>query len=88
MSRQLDQRAGVTVTDGAVPAARQDVAVSPEAAVAAAAVEESCEYYLWQDNTIYGPVELPMLARWIGEHPSLRVARWHCAWPAQEDEKI
>ena len=67
MSRQLDQRAGVTVTDGAVPAARQDVAVSPEAAVAASAVEESCEYYLWQDNTIYGPVELPMLARWIGE---------------------
>jgi len=29
----------------------------------------------------------PYLARWIGEHPNLRVARWHCAWPGQEDEK-
>ena len=23
----------------------------------------------------------PYLAQWIGEHPNLRVARWHCAWP-------
>ena len=30
----------------------------------------------------------PYLAQWIGEHPNLRVARWHCAWPQQEDEKI
>ena len=30
----------------------------------------------------------PYLAQWIGEHPGLRVARWHCAWPNQEDEKI
>jgi hypothetical protein len=30
----------------------------------------------------------PYLAQWIGEHPSLRVARWHCAWPNQEDQKI
>ena len=29
----------------------------------------------------------PYLAQWIGEHPNLRVARWHCAWPQQEDEK-
>jgi hypothetical protein len=27
------------------------------------------------------------LAQWIGEHPNFRVARWHCAWPDQEDEK-
>jgi hypothetical protein len=30
----------------------------------------------------------PYLAQWIGERPGLRVARWHCAWPNQEDEKI
>ena len=30
----------------------------------------------------------PYLAQWIGEHPGLRVARWHCAWTKQEDEKI
>jgi hypothetical protein len=30
----------------------------------------------------------PYLAQWIGEHPNLRIARWHCAWPGQEDEKI
>ncbi|MGC1409072.1 MAG: hypothetical protein WA864_09050 [Acetobacteraceae bacterium] len=30
----------------------------------------------------------PYLAQWISEHPQLRVARWHCAWPGQEDEKI
>jgi hypothetical protein len=29
----------------------------------------------------------PYLAQWIGEHPNVRVARWHCAWPSQEDEK-
>jgi hypothetical protein len=29
----------------------------------------------------------PYLAQWIGEHPNLRVARWHCEWPQQEDEK-
>jgi hypothetical protein len=29
----------------------------------------------------------PYLAQWIGEHPNFRVARWHCAWPDQEDEK-
>ena len=30
----------------------------------------------------------PYLAQWIGEHPDLRVARWHCEWPGREDEKI
>jgi len=30
----------------------------------------------------------PYLAQWIGEHPNLRVQRYHCAWPQQEDEKI
>lgn len=30
----------------------------------------------------------PYLAQWVGEHPKFRVARWHCAWPDQEDEKI
>jgi hypothetical protein len=30
----------------------------------------------------------PYLAQWIAEHPYLRVARWHCAWPSQEDEKL
>ena len=23
----------------------------------------------------------PYLAQWAGEHPNLRVAKWHCAWP-------
>jgi hypothetical protein len=30
----------------------------------------------------------PYLAQWVGEHPNLRVARWHCAWPGGEDKKI
>jgi hypothetical protein len=30
----------------------------------------------------------PYLAQWIGEHPNLRVARWRCAWPSQEDERL
>ncbi|HEX4177594.1 MAG TPA: hypothetical protein VHY57_04125 [Rhizomicrobium sp.] len=29
----------------------------------------------------------PYLAQWVGEHPTFRVARWHCAWPDREDEK-
>lgn len=29
----------------------------------------------------------PYLAQWVGEHPNFRIARWHCAWPDQEDEK-
>jgi hypothetical protein len=29
----------------------------------------------------------PYLAQWAGDHPTLRVARWHCEWPSQEDEK-
>ena len=29
----------------------------------------------------------PYLAQWAGEHPGLRVARWRCAWPDQEEEK-
>lgn len=29
----------------------------------------------------------PYLAQWIGDHPNLRVARWRCAWPDQEDQK-
>jgi hypothetical protein len=28
----------------------------------------------------------PYLARWAGEHPNLKIMRWHCAWPGQEDE--
>ncbi|MDR3535878.1 MAG: hypothetical protein P4L71_05200 [Acetobacteraceae bacterium] len=27
------------------------------------------------------------LAQWAGEHPDLRVKRWHCAWPNTEDDK-
>jgi len=30
----------------------------------------------------------PYLAQWAGQHPNLRIARWHCAWPGQEGEKI
>ena len=30
----------------------------------------------------------PYLAQWVGEHPNFRVARWRCAWPDQEDQKI
>jgi hypothetical protein len=29
----------------------------------------------------------PYLARWAEEHPGLRIARWHCAWPDREEEK-
>ena len=29
----------------------------------------------------------PYLAQWINEHPGVRVARFHCAWPGSEDEK-
>jgi hypothetical protein len=29
----------------------------------------------------------PYLAQWVGEHPNLRVVRWHCAWPDQEERK-
>ena len=28
------------------------------------------------------------LAQWIAEHPNLRIARWRCAWPGQEDENL
>ncbi len=27
----------------------------------------------------------PYLARWAGEHPDARIARFHCAWPETED---
>jgi hypothetical protein len=30
----------------------------------------------------------PYLAQWITEHPNLRVARWHCAWPDSEKQGI
>jgi hypothetical protein len=30
----------------------------------------------------------PYLAQWAGEHPSLRIMRWRCAWPDQEEGKI
>ena len=30
----------------------------------------------------------PYLAQWIGEHPYLRVARWHCEWPGRQRENI
>jgi hypothetical protein len=30
----------------------------------------------------------PYLAQWIAEHPNLRIARWHCAWPNQEDKNL
>jgi len=30
----------------------------------------------------------PYLAQWISDHPNLRVARWHCAWPGREGEGI
>jgi hypothetical protein len=29
----------------------------------------------------------PWLAQWAGEHPSLRIAKWHCAWPGSEPQK-
>lgn len=29
----------------------------------------------------------PYLVQWTDEHPNLRIARWHCAWPNREDEK-
>jgi len=28
----------------------------------------------------------PYLAQWAGEHPNLRIARWHCAWPETEKQ--
>jgi hypothetical protein len=30
----------------------------------------------------------PYLAQWAGEHPSLQIIRWRCAWPDQEEGKI
>jgi hypothetical protein len=27
------------------------------------------------------------LARWAGEHPGLKIVRWRCAWPSQEDRQ-
>ena len=26
----------------------------------------------------------PYIAQWVGEHPGVRVARWHCDWPDSE----
>ena len=28
----------------------------------------------------------PYLAQWVGEHPNVRIAAWHCAWPETEDK--
>jgi hypothetical protein len=30
----------------------------------------------------------PYLAQWIGEHPKLRIAAFHCAWPETEKQGI
>ncbi len=27
---------------------------------------------------------VPYLAGWVGDHPGLRVVRWHCDWPDHE----
>ena len=29
----------------------------------------------------------PYLAQWSEAHPGYRIARWHCSWPEQKDEK-
>lgn len=29
----------------------------------------------------------PRLEQWNEAHPKLKIHRWHCAWPAREDEK-
>jgi hypothetical protein len=29
----------------------------------------------------------PRLEQWSEAHPNLQIQRWHCAWPAREDEK-
>jgi hypothetical protein len=29
----------------------------------------------------------PYLAKWIGDHPSYQIVRWHCEWPDAEDKK-
>lgn len=26
----------------------------------------------------------PYMAQWIGEHPGVRIMRWHCDWPDHE----
>ncbi len=28
----------------------------------------------------------PYLAQWVGEHPDMKVVRFHCAWPENEDK--
>ncbi len=28
----------------------------------------------------------PYLAQWIGEHPGVRIAKYHCDWPEREKE--
>ena len=30
----------------------------------------------------------PYIARWVGDHPSLRVSRWRCVTPGSEGDKI
>ena len=30
----------------------------------------------------------PYLSQWVGEYPDVRVARWRCAWPDEEGDKI
>ncbi len=30
----------------------------------------------------------PYLARWAGEHPDLRIVRYHCEWPEQEKRAL
>src|SRR6185437_11707941 len=30
----------------------------------------------------------PFLDQWVAEHPTMRIARWHCAWNSEEDENL
>ena len=30
----------------------------------------------------------PYLAQWIGEHPGLRIIRYHCEWPDQRKQSL
>lgn len=30
----------------------------------------------------------PYMAQWAGEHPGLRIVKWHCAYPNQEQQSL
>ena len=44
----------------------------------------------WESATLRSCVmqAQPYLAQWAGEHPDLRIVRYHCEWPEQEKQAL